>query len=196
MNHRPISPGLTTRIRLAVFDDVQPILAISNDAAMTSPANFAIEPEPLEAWQSAWRSTNDRHPWLVAMDEAGTVIGFAKSSPWKARAAYAWAAEVSVYIRPDHHGRGIGKALYERVFDLLRAQGYHLAIGGITLPNPVSVRLHESFGMRHVGTFQRNGWKFGAWHDVGYWSMPLQPADVPPGPIRPVAEVAHLLTAG
>ena len=80
---------------------------------MTSPANFSIGPEPLEVWQAAWRSTNDRHPWLVAISETESVIGFAKSSPWKTRAAYAWAAEVSVYIRPDHHGRGIGKAIAE-----------------------------------------------------------------------------------
>jgi L-amino acid N-acyltransferase YncA/LmbE family N-acetylglucosaminyl deacetylase len=130
-----------------------------------------------------------RTAWLVACDDASAIIGFAKSSPWRARCAYHWTAEVSVYLSSDHIGRGIGRALYTQLFTILKAQGYHSAIGGITLPNPASVRLHESFGMKRVGTFIENGWKNGRWHDVGYWMSVLNDSDSEPSPVRPVREV-------
>ena len=133
--------------------------------------------------------THERFPWLVANGEGGVIVGFAKSSPWKARCAYHWTAEVSAYIAPNHVGGGIGRSLYTRLFATLTAQGYHSAIGGITLPNEASVRLHESFGMKHVGTFNENGWKNGCWHDVGYWMLILNQPGVEPGAIRPVDEV-------
>lgn len=179
----------TFRVRVASLDDVEAILAISNESVRISAANFAIEPESLESWRAAWRNTHEYHPWLVAVDDLGAVIGFAKASPWRPRAAYAWSVEVTVYVRPGSRRRGVGRALYTRLFEILRAQGYHTAVAGITQPNEASVRLHESFGMRQVGMLNEIGWKFGAWHGVGYWSMLLQTPGTPAGVIRPVADV-------
>ena len=176
-------------IRLARPNDLPSVLSISNDAAKETAANFAVEPEPLSEWQASFAQTHATHPWLVADDGQG-VVGFAKATPWKGRCAYQYAVEVTVYVRPDSHGRGIGRALYSRLFELLRAQGYHTAIAGITLPNPASVRLHEAFGMRRVATFERIGWKFGRWHDVGYWQVELSDPAAGRPALRPVAEVA------
>jgi phosphinothricin acetyltransferase len=174
-------------IRLARFDDLPAILAISNRAAEHTPANFAVEPETLESWQESWRSTHATHPWFVATDAGGAVLGFAKASPWKGRCAYHWAVEASVYVHEDHQRRGVGTALYGALIPTLAAQGYHVALGGITVPNPASVRLHESFGFHRVALLERVGWKFGRWHDVGYWELFLRQGA--PGPIRPVAEI-------
>ena len=175
-------------IRLAEERDITPVLEISNWAAMNTAANFAIEPESLEDWLESWRDTHAKYPWLVALDEDGKVIAFAKSSPHRGRCAYAYTAEVSVYVHPDSHGRGIGKALYQRLIPMLKSQGYVTLIAGIALPNAASQRLHESFGFKRVGVFERVGWKFGRWHDVGYWELALRGAATPPERILSVAE--------
>jgi L-amino acid N-acyltransferase YncA len=220
----------TFTIRLAEERDIAPLLAISNWAAMNTPANFAIEPEPLDQWMDSWRKTHERYPWLVACAsdsqdkvaqasrlcvpgeaiEAGAapphsaprpggpptpgppeVIGFAKSSPHRGRCAYAYSAEVSVYIDPNWHGRGVGKALYGRLIPMLKSQGYVTLIAGISLPNAASQRLHESFGFKPAGVFHRVGWKFGRWHDVGYWELSLRDGPAPPDRILGVAEVTR-----
>jgi L-amino acid N-acyltransferase YncA len=129
------------------------------------------------------------HPWLVEERE-GVVVGFAYGSPHRERAAYRWACDVSVYIDAAHHGRGIGRALYEALLTLLREQRIHVACAGITLPNDASVGLHESLGFQPVGIYRGIGWKAGAWRDVGWWQLRLVPdgdaeAGPPPEPLPP-----------
>jgi phosphinothricin acetyltransferase len=155
-------------IRQATRSDIPSILDISNWAALNTSANFAIEPESLHDWLASFDQTHAKYPWLVAEDQ-GKVVGFAKASPHRSRCAYAWSAEVSVYVHPDHHGKRIGTALYSKLLPMLKAQGFVTLIAGITTPNPASERLHEAFGFKRVGTLHKVGWKFGRWHDVGYW---------------------------
>jgi L-amino acid N-acyltransferase YncA len=175
-------------IRLAEREDLPAIVAISNWAAVNTLANFATEPELEEKWVATWEATRAVHPWLVAVD-GPRVVGFAKSGPHRARGAYAWSAEVSVYVESSMHGRGIGAALYGRFIPILREQGYVTLLAGITLPNPASTRLHEKVGFVHCGTYHRIGWKFGAWHDVGYWELHLSADGEAPRAVRPVADV-------
>jgi L-amino acid N-acyltransferase YncA len=175
-------------IRLAERADLAAVVAISNWAALNTLANFATEPEPEHQWLATWESTRVKHPWLVA-EEDQRVVGFAKSGPHRARGAYAWTADVSVYVDPSAHRRGIGAALYDRFLPVLRAQGYALLLAGITQPNPGSVRLHEKVGFVRCGTYHRVGWKFGGWHDVGYWELHLAGGDAEPRPVCDVAEV-------
>ncbi len=179
-------------IRLAEFEDVSAILDISNWAVVNTPANFALEPETLVSWEESWREMHEMYPWVVGEAETGDIVGFAKASPWKGRCAYDWSVEVTVYVHPEHHGMGIGKALYGKLFPILKAQGYRSLLGGITQPNESSVRLHESFGMKRVAMFETIGWKFKKWHDVGYWQLILQDGDAPPQRVCPVSEVAGL----
>jgi len=175
-------------VDLAEERDLPAILTLSNWAAANTPANFALEPEPLADWEQSFAATRARYPWLVARAD-GNVAGFAKASPHRARGAYLWTAEVSVYVDHHVHGRGVGRALYHRLIPLLRAQGYVTLLAGITTPNPASERLHEAFGFRRCGSYDRAGWKFGRWHDVGYWQCHLHPEGAAPSPPRPVAEV-------
>ncbi len=176
-------------VRLAEECDLPTILELSNWAALNTPANFAVEPETIGSWRREYVETHEMHPWLVAVDEEGQFLGFAKSSPWKGRCAYNWSAEVTVYVQPDQHGQGIGKALYARLIDILKAQGYRTLLGGITQPNEASVSLHESFGFKRVALFERIGWKFDQWHDVGYWQLELCDDDERPVAIRSVRDV-------
>ncbi len=99
------------------------------------------------------------------------LIGFARSGPWKTREAYSQTCEIGVYVRPEFHGKGVGKALYAALLPALRECGFRTVLAGIALPNPASVRLHESFGMTHFGTMHKVGYKFGQWWDVGYWEL-------------------------
>lgn len=165
------------------------IVAISNWAAEHTPANFAIEPESLESWLKSFDETNRQYPWLVAEDPSAEVTGFAKASPHKGRCAYAWTAEISVYVHPNHHGKRVGTALYEKLIPLLKAQGFVTLIAGITTPNPASQKLHEAFGFKRIGTFAKVGWKFDRWHDVGYWETVINESTGAPPTIRAVCDV-------
>jgi phosphinothricin acetyltransferase len=169
-------------VDLASRDDVAAILAISNAAAADGIANLATKAEPLFDWLAAYDRDHAHYPWLVARD--GAVVGFAKASAYRPRDAYAWTAEVSVYVSVPR--RGVARALYERLLPLLRAQGFATLIAGISQPNDASVALHEAFGFRRCATFTRVGFKHGAWRDVGYWELHL--SDAPPTPRKLVTE--------
>jgi phosphinothricin acetyltransferase len=180
---------MSFKVSFAIRADIPAILACANWAAEHTPANFATSPETVEEWSAAFEATRAMYPWLVARAD-DKVIGFAKAGPHKARGAYRFTADVSVYVDPTWHGRGVGKALYARLIPMLRAQGYVTLIAGITPPNPASERLHESVGFKRCGTFHRAGWKFGRWHDVGYWEMQLN--EGAPQEAVPVAKLPTL----
>jgi phosphinothricin acetyltransferase len=127
------------------------------------------------------------YPWLAAED-GGAVVGFAYGSKHRERAAYRWAADVTVYVADGHHRRGVGTRLYNALLDLLSRQGLRTACAGITLPNPASVALHEACGFEPLGIYRRIAFKHGRWWDVGWWQLELAaPAgDPPPHPGPPV----------
>jgi phosphinothricin acetyltransferase len=168
--------------------DVPVIADISNRAAEVGSANFATEPEPESLWLTAWERAQATYPWLVAKRE-DEILGFAKASFFHPRGAYAWSAEVTVYVRPELAGRRIGTRLYERLIPLMRAQGFVTLVAAITSPNPPSERLHAAFGFRQCATFHRIGWKLGSWHDVAYWELQLQGEASAPAPVKPVDDV-------
>jgi phosphinothricin acetyltransferase len=115
------------------------------------------------------------HAWLVAEQE-GEVVAYAYATAFNERPAYRWSTSVSVYVAAESRGRGVGRALYEALFERLRKRGFHMACAGITLPNEASVALHESLGFEQSGLNRQIGWKHGAWRDVGWWQLELTPA--------------------
>lgn len=132
-------------------------------------------------------ATCARYPWLVA-EEEGRVVGYAYASQHRTRAAYRWAVDVAIYLDSGQHRRGIGRALYEALFERLTGQSFRMACAGITLPNPASVALHEKLGFQVVGTYRQIGWKAGHWHDVSWYQRQLisgaghEPPDEPSAP--------------
>jgi len=112
------------------------------------------------------------HACLVA-ERDGEVIGYAYGAPHRVRPAYRWACDVSVYVTPEAHRSGTGRALYTELFERLRARGFRVAVAGITIPNDASVGLHESLGFEQAGVYRKIGWKAGAWRDVGFWQLQL-----------------------
>lgn len=109
-------------------------------------------------------------PWLVA-EEQGKVIGYAYASKWKGRCAYRFAVESTIYLDPEHTGRGLGLSLYSALIDAIKSHSMSSVIGGISLPNEASVKLHENLGFKKVGHFERVGFKQDRWVDVGYWQL-------------------------
>ena len=119
------------------------------------------------------------HAWLVA-ERGGDVVGYAYATAFNERPAYRWSASVSVYVGESARGQGVGRALYEALFDRLRQRGFRMACAGITLPNEASVGLHEALGFERTGINREIGFKEGAWRDVGWFQLELAPA--PDGP--------------
>ncbi len=182
---------MTRTIRLAHFTDASAIRAIYAPFVTNTLVSFElVVPTELEMHQRIEQSLQT-HPWLVC-EEQGEILGYAYASPHRTRQAYQWAVDVSAYIHERWRGKGIGKALYTSLFALLRLQGFYNVYGGIALPNPASIGLHEAMGMRPVGVYFQAGYKLGAWHDVGWWQKSLQPYGLEPAPPL-VLEVAQRL---
>jgi phosphinothricin acetyltransferase len=152
----------------------------------TSAISFEERPPDAAEMEARIERSSRTHPWLVA-EEGGGVVGYAYACRHNERAAYRWAADVSIYIAAAEHRRGHGRRLYEELFERLRRQRFQVAIAGITLPNPASVGLHERLGFAPVGVYRRIGWKLDAWHDVGWYQLELAPVgdDPPPEPLPP-----------
>ena len=161
-------------IRPAAAGDSAAIAGIYNHYVATTVITF--EEEPVSAPDMARRiedATSASLPWLVAERE-GEVAGYAYATPWRARSAYRFSVEVTVYVDPDRSRLGIGRRLYEALLPELHPRGVHAAFGVIALPNDASVALHERFGFAKVAHLREVGYKFDRWIDVGYWQLLLE----------------------
>lgn len=167
---------------MATPDDGDAAAAIYAPYVTGAVTSFELEPPSGTEMAARIASTLALAPWLMYDNEGGEAVGYAYASRHHERAAYQWSVNVAVYLRADHHRRGIGRQLYEALFALLGLQGFYTAIAGITLPNPSSVGLHEALGFRPVGVYRAVGWKLGGWRDVGWWQLPLQPRPELPAP--------------
>ena len=161
-------------IREATDEDAQAIAEIYNHYIRNTVITF--EEDVLDAKEVIKRIKKVQQSgfsWLVAQVD-NNVIGYAYSSPWNERAAYIHTAEVSVYLSHTVRSKGWGTKLYKVLFNSLREKSIHIVIGGVTLPNPASVAIHEKFGLEKVAHFKQVGYKFGEWLDVGYWQLQLK----------------------
>lgn len=154
--------------------DLQALTDLYNHYVRETPITFDVEPLTLE----------QRRPWLLSHPEDGPhrllvasqadrVLGYATSSPFRPKAAYATSVEVTVYCAPDAGGLGVGTLLYASLFEALAGEDVHRAYAGIALPNEASARLHARFGFRPVGVFREVGRKFGRYWDVAWYEKEL-----------------------
>jgi phosphinothricin acetyltransferase len=161
------------QIRAATEDDLAEVSAIYDHQARTSVSTFDEESPGPERWASKVGAGRPGEHVLVVVSEDGDVRGYAESSLFRDRSAYALTREVSVYLGLDAQEQGYGRRLYDELLGLLRADGMHLAVAVIALPNPGSEALHRSCGFTQVGVIEQVGWKFGAWVDTAYWQLRL-----------------------
>ena len=179
---------MTWKLRIARVDDAADISAIYEPIVRSTPISFEIDPPGDQEIRKRIERTLATYPWLVC-EYRDRVAGYAYASRHAERAAYQWSVDASIYVHSDFRRRRAGQALYTSLFRILAAQGYYNAYAGITLPNPGSVRLHESVGFRPIGVYHQVGYKMGAWHDVGYWELALQPKTEVPRSLRTFTEI-------
>jgi len=153
--------------------DAKPLVDIYNYYVKNTVVTFDLETISKTDMQANIKSVTAKYPWLVYEIE-GAIAGYAYAAQWKKRKAYDSTVETTVYLHPDFVGKKIGTALYKELLAIVKSQGYHLAIGGISLPNAASVALHEKFGFIKAAHYHQVGFKFNQWIDVGYWELILK----------------------
>jgi phosphinothricin acetyltransferase len=157
------------QVRAGAERDLTVLTDIYNHYVRETAITFDIDPitpEERRPWLLS-HPEDGPHRLLVAQpDSGGPIVGYATSSPFRPKAAYATSVETSIYLAPGAGGRGIGTLLYAALFEALGSEDVHRAYAGVTLPNDASIRIHERFGFRQVGLYQEVGRKFGAYQDV------------------------------
>lgn len=149
-------------IREATAADLPAVAEIYEREAREGHATFNHEPRPMELWEE--RLAAEDH-FLVA-ERDGAVIGYATSGPFRPKPAYRHTRESTVYVAPGHQGLGAGRALYDALLARLAADGVHLVVAAVALPNVPSLALHSACGFEEVGTMREVGRKMDRWIDV------------------------------
>lgn len=177
------------QIREAVLpQDAAACARIYAEHVLGGVATFEEVPPSADEMRRRMEAVQQRHVWLVATEpteptepqesreqaDAGErVVGFAYASDFKARSAYRFTVETTIYLEAAATGRGIGRALYAELLDRVTVMGFRQALAVIAVPHPASVALHESMGYRLVGTLPDVGWKHGAWRSIAHYQREL-----------------------
>ena len=154
-------------IREAAESDAAALLDIYAPYIRDTAITFEYDVPTAEEFAARIADILKTHPYLVC-EQDGKPVGYAYAHRIRERAAYDWAAELSIYLAPEAQGQGVGTALYQCLTDLLVLQQMRVLYGCVTLPNGKSQKLHEKLGFAPVGVWHGAGWKFGRWHDVGW----------------------------
>ena len=159
-------------IRLATADDAEAILEIYRPSIEGSAVSFETAVPSAEEMCERIISCLELYPWIVEQ-QGDSLRGYAYASSYHPRAAYRWAANVSVYVGQESLRRGIAKQLYSVLFAILQEQGLRKVLAAISVPNPASQQFHESLGFESVGVVAEVGFKLGRWQSMGWWQRPL-----------------------
>ena len=156
-------------IREALQSDSKAIAEIYNYYILNTIVTFELDPVTPEEISRRMKNYKKIGPYLV-YEEDNEVIGYSYVSKFRDRKAYDNSVESTIYLKNGYGGKGIGYKLYSELLSLVLPE-YHVIIGGISLPNDASVKLHEKMGFKKVGHFREVGKKFGKWIDVGFWEL-------------------------
>lgn len=171
-------------IRIANTRDAAGILAIYSPYVESTSFTFETEVPSLPAFAERIDMYLQNWPWLVCEIE-GVIAGYAYAGRHRERTAYQWCVESSIYIHHDFQKRGIARALYSALFEILITQGFRTVYAVINLPNDKSVRFHEGFGFKWFATYEKVGYKLGQWKNVGWWQLSINEyGDEPEAPVK------------
>lgn len=152
-------------IRMAQPEDSQAIADIYAPYVTDTAITFVSTVPTASAIGAKMLDIKKRYPYLVCTF-GEIIVGFAYANQARPHEAYAWNTELSIYINPEYHGRGIATALYTALFQILKVQGFWNLYAVITIPNEASIALHEHFGFKELAVHTNDGYKMGAWRDV------------------------------
>ena len=160
------------KIRLIQESDLEEVLNIYKYYVDNTVISFEYEAPTKEEYFQRIKTNSSNYAWLVCLH--GTeIIGFAYGSTHRYRTAYQWSPEATIYIKSQFQSKGIGKVLYQSLFDVLKLQGYVNVYAGVAIPNEKSVALHQSLGFEEIGTFKNVGYKLGHWHSTQWFQLNL-----------------------
>ena len=165
-------------VRAATPADIPAILDIYAPYVLNSTITFEYTVPTMEEFWQRFDTITAQYPWLV-WEEEGEILGYAYASPPYSRAAYAWCAEPSIYLRDDAKGRGIGTKLYDALEAILLWQGYHVLYALITEENTGSVAFHADRGYEKRAFFPECGLKFSRWLGVFWMEKRLKTVEIP-----------------
>jgi phosphinothricin acetyltransferase len=152
-------------IRQAILEDLGAITEIYNEAIIETVATFDTKPQTLEEQKIWFTNHGAKYPILVA-EQDGLIVGWASLSRWSDRCAYSDTAEISLYVKKEHRGKGIGRKLLEAIVQKGQEVGLHTVIARIAEGNEISVHFHRPVGFEHVGIMKEVGRKFGKLLDI------------------------------
>lgn len=176
------------RLRLVTLQDTEELLQIYAPYITDTAVSFEYEVPSVDAYRARIEEICAHYPYLV-LEEDGRLLGYAYAHRQMDRAAYQWNTELSVYLRPEVTGRGLGTALYSALLELLRLQGFKTAYGCVAIPNVASEALHEKLGFHPAGVWSLTGYKNGQWQNVGWFEKQLAPYDPDPVPPTPITQM-------
>ena len=177
-----------TVIRVATQADVPEILNIYAPYIETTTVTFEYTVPSLEEFTERFRQVTKGFPWLL-WEEEGKILGYAYASLPFERAAYGWGAELSIYVKWDQRGIGVGQQLYNALEEALKKQGFLNLNACIAWPNPASVHFHEKQGFQMAAHFHQCGYKLGEWYDMVWMEKMLGPHENPPRKIAEYSEI-------
>jgi len=160
------------KIRDAKESDLEQLTGIYNWAVRNTTATFDLVEQTVEKRREWFKHYGGNYPLIVA-EVDGKVVGYSSLSSFREKEAYEKTVEISVYIDPEYHGRGIGTELMTKVIEMGKELKHHVIISGITAGNDISVRMHEKLGFQLCGNLKEVGFKFGMWQDVLFYSIIL-----------------------
>lgn len=182
-------------IRMATEDDARQVLNVYSPYVTDTAISFEYDIPSLSEMKRRIRATLQKYPYLVA-EEGGHIVGYAYASAFKERAAYDRAAETTIYLKQDCRGRGVGRALYLALEELLRRQNIlnlNACIASTPAEDPhlsnASEVFHGRLGYRKVAHFTKCGYKFGTWYDMIWMEKMLGEHTDKPEPLIPVTEL-------
>jgi phosphinothricin acetyltransferase len=176
-------------IRVASEDDAEAIVRIYAPIVRDTAISFEDEVPTVGEMRKRIREKLRTYPWFVA-EEEGELLGYGYAGPLRSRAAYRWSAEVSMYIRPDVHKKGVGTAIGMKLTEVLLRMGVVNLFGGTTLPNAASEGIYRASGFEQSGVWRNAGFKLGRWHDVGWFQRAIRDVDGEPPPFVPFSQLA------
>lgn len=170
-------------LRAVNDEDYKAILDIYSYYVANTSVSFEFDVPSCDEFKERVKTISSKYPYIVAQ-ENGEIIGYAYGSEaYNERAACKWDSDVSVYVRRGCHGKGVGKALYEKIEQMLKMLGYVTVYALITGENEGSCLFHEAMGYEKVATLPKTGFKMGRWHDIFFYSKQLvdfgEPKDFP-----------------
>ena len=159
-------------IRDVELSDAKTILEIYTPYILNTVITFEYEVPAESEFEERMRGILGEYPYLVC-ELNGKVIGYAYAHRYRERAAFAWGAELSVYLDQEYVGCGAGTVLYEKLISALKKQNIKTVYGIVAHPNEASEKMHEKLGFRLVGISEKCGYKLGHWVDLAYYELEI-----------------------